>query len=245
MFILPAVLTCAYQNSGLLLIRFLSNIFVQEFLKETDGLKFIGKDWAWVWESEMVWELAFGELWQVWHEAAPEVGDVVEGTVKCVNEANLTYKKYYSSTTKYYSSTTTYYSSTPKYYSVLQSTTPVLLCTTPYYKVLLQYYKVLLQHYSVLQRTSPYYKVLLQYYSVLQSTTTVLQSTTPVLLCTTKYYYSTTKYYSSTTLYYSRTTKYNSTTLYYKVLQSITEKSEMKCHLQFAEQQVSLSNLTK
>jgi len=34
-----------------------------EFLKETDGLQFTGKDWA-----------------------APEVGDVVEGTVKCVNE---------------------------------------------------------------------------------------------------------------------------------------------------------------
>ena len=71
-------------------------------------------------------------------------------------------------TTKYYySSTTLYYKVLLQYYSVLQRTTPVLLCTTKNYSSTTLYYT-----------TTLYYKVQLQYYSV-------LQSTTPVLLCTT------------------------------------------------------------
>ena len=72
-------------------------------------------------------------------------------------------------TTKYYSSTTLYYTvllCTTKYYSttdsVLQSTTPVLLCTTQIYSSTTLYYKVLLQYYSVLQSTTPVLLLVLQ-----------------------------------------------------------------------------------
>ena len=67
---------------------------------------------------------------------------------------------------------------TTRYYCVLQSTTPVVLCTAKNYSSTTLYYKELLQYYSVLHSTTLYYKVQLQYYSV-------LQTTTPVLLCTT------------------------------------------------------------
>ena len=77
-------------------------------------------------------------------------------------------------TTKYYSSTTLYYTVLLQYYSVLQSTTPVLLCTTKYYSSTTLYYKVLLQYYSVLQSINPVLLCTTKYYSVLQSTTPVL-----------------------------------------------------------------------
>ena len=51
-------------------------------------------------------------------------------------------------TTRYYSSTTLYYKVLLQYYSVLQGTTPVLLCTTKYYSSTTLYY-------TVLQRTTP------------------------------------------------------------------------------------------
>ena len=137
---------------------------------------------------------------------------------------------------------------TTKYYSVIQSTAPVLQSTTPYYKVLLQYYSV----------TTPYYKVLY---------TPVLQSSTPVLFRTTLYY----KVLQNTIpQYYS---VLESATKYYSVLKSLTltlrgatgvtlqhhqilclpRKVTVMidpCHiwnviLQCAEQQLSLSNLTK
>ena len=74
--------------------------------------------------------------------------------------------QYYSvlqSTTPVLLCTTKYYKVLLQYYSVLQSTNPVVLCTTKYYssttlyyKVLIQYYsKVLLRYYSVLQSTTP------------------------------------------------------------------------------------------
>ena len=173
-------------------------------------------------------------------------------TTKCYSvlqsttPALLCTTKYYSSTTLYYKVLLQYYSvlqSTLQYYSVLQSTTPVLLCTAKYYSSTSTtlYYKVLLQYYSVLQSTTPVLLCTEWYYNVLLQYCTVLQCTTPVLPCTTKYY-------SNTTLYYKvllcTTTYYSSTTLYYRVLQRTTA-SNMKRHLQCAEQQESPSNFTK
>ena len=109
-------------------------------------------------------------------------------TTKCTPYYKVLLQYYsvlHSATPVLLCTTIQYYSVLLQYYSVLQSATPVLLCTTQcyssttlYYKVLLQYYSVLLQYYSVLQcysSTTLYYKVLLQYYSVLQSTTPVLE----------------------------------------------------------------------
>ena len=194
-------------------------------------------------------------------------------TTKYYSSTTPYYKYYsvYSSTTLYYKVLLKYYKVLLQYYSVLQillCTTPVLRCTTKYYSSTTLYYfsstlyyKVLLQYSFVLQSTTPvltcttkyysnttlYYKVLLQYYPVLQ----ILLCTTPVLPCTTKYYSSTSLYYSSTTPVLCTTsvlpctTKYySSTTLYYKVLHDWSA-SQMKRHLQCAEQQSTPSNLTK
>ena len=182
--------------------------------------------------------------------------------------------KYYSSTstTTYYSSTTLYCKVLLQYYSVLQSTTPVLLCTTKhyssttpvlhstttYYSSTTLYYKVLL--YS----TTLYCKVLLQYYSVLHSTTTYYS----VL----KYYSSTTLYYKAAfmidpwhiwtviymidvrriwnVIYNARSNRSHNPTSPNTAPATQNEShdwsaSDMKRHLQCAEQQESQSNFTK
>ena len=154
------------------------------------------------------------------------------------------------STTQYYSSTTLYYKVLLQYYSVLQSTTPLLRTT---------------KYYSVLQSTTPVLLCTTQYYS---NTTPVLHSTTPILLCTTQYYSSTTLYYKVLLQYYSVLHQYysvlQSTTLYYnrrsnkchcptspntvpatKNDSHDRSLSDMKRHLQCAEQQRLPSNVTK
>ena len=171
--------------------------------------------------------------------------------------------QYYSvlqSTTPVLLCTTKYYSSTTLYYTVLQRTTPVLLCTTKYYSSTTLYCKVLLQYYSVLQSTTPvllcttkyyssttlHYKVLLQYYSVLHSTTTC---------------------YSSTTLYYKAAFMIDVRRIWNVIYNAWSNTShpptsrttapatqndcddwsasDMKRHLQWAEQQESQSIFTK
>ena len=140
-----------------------------------------------------------------------------------------------------------------QYYSVLQSTTALLLCTTNCYSSTTLYCKVLLQYYSVLHSTTTYYSV--------------LQSTTPVLLCTAKYYSSTTEYYSSTTLYHKAAFKIDPWHIWTVIYIARSNRShpptspntapatqneshdwsasDMKRHLQCAEQQESQSNFTK
>ena len=118
-----------------------------------------------------------------------------------------------------------------QYYSVLQSTTPVLLCTTKHYSGTTLYYKVLLQYYSVLQSTSPeYYSNTTLYYKV--------------LLCTTKYLH------TWNVIYNARSNKSQpptsaSTAPARKNDSRDQPSSHMKRYLQSAEEQVSLSKLTK
>ena len=118
-----------------------------------------------------------------------------------------------------------------QYYSVLQSTTPVLLCTTKHYSGTTLYYKVLLQYYSVLQSTSPeYYSNTTLYYKV--------------LLCTTKYLH------TWNVIYNARSNKSQpptsaSTAPARKNDSRDQPSSHMKRYLQCAEEQVSLSKLTK
>ena len=159
-------------------------------------------------------------------------------------------------TTQCYSSTTLYYKALLRYYSVLQSTTPVLLCTTKYYSTTTLYYTVLLQYYSVLQTTTPVLlcttPVLLcttKYYSgtrkYCSSTTPALQSTTPVLICTTKYLHTWNVIYNARRSNKSQPPTSASTAPARKNDSRDQSSSHMKRYLQCAEEQVSLSKLTK
>ena len=91
--------------------------------------------------------------------------------------------KYYSSTNLYYKVLLQYYPVLQSTTPVLRRTTKYYSNTTPYYNTTLYYssttlyYKVLLKHYSALHSTTLYYKVLLQYYPVLQSTSWLIRIT--------------------------------------------------------------------
>ena len=100
------------------------------------------------------------------------------------------------------------------------------------------------QHYSLLQSTTPALLLTTKYYSSTTLYCKVLLQYYSVVLCTTMNYsvLCTTKFYSRTTLYYKVLLQY------YKVLQSNTHdwySLHMKRHLQYAEQQMPPSNLTK
>ena len=97
----------------------------------------------------------------------------------------LQYCSVLQSTTPVLLCTTKYDNVLLQNYFVLQSTTPVLLCTAKNYSSTTLYYKVLLQYYSVLHSTTTYYSSTTLYYKGQLQYYSVLQSTTPVLLCTT------------------------------------------------------------
>ena len=159
-------------------------------------------------------------------------------------------------TTRYYSRTTLYYKVLLQHYSVLQSSTPVLLCTT----------KALLQYHSVLQSTTPVLLCTTSTSLCHKSTNpscSVLQMTAPAPL----------QHRSSATLYHKvllRATKHYC--VLKSLTWNVTDiarsnrrhcptspniapatqndshawfSSHMKCQLQCAEQQASLSSLAK
>ena len=163
--------------------------------------------------------------------------------------------QYYSSTTpvllcttKYYSSTSLYYKVLLQYYSVLHSTTPVLLCTTPvllcttqYYSSTTLYYKVLLQYNS---STTLYYSWLirgaaemsLQHHQILRlprKVTLIIDPLHTWNVISNKRSNKSQPPTSANTAPATQNDTHNQSS------------SHMKRYLQCAEQQVSLSKLTK
>ena len=170
--------------------------------------------------------------------------------------------QYYKVLLQYYSvlqSTTPVLLCTTKYYNVLLCTTQyynvlltVLPCTTKYYSSTTLYCKVRLQYYSV------YYKVLLQYYSVVHSTTTYYSSTTlyykaafmidPWHIWTVIYMIDVRRIWN--VIYNARSNRSHPPTSPNTAPATQNDcddwsASDMKRHLQCAEQQESQSNFTK
>ena len=183
-------------------------------------------------------------------------------------------RQYYSvlqSTTPVLLRTTKYYASTTLYYKVLLQYYKVLLRTTKYYKVLLQYYTVLLRttkyyagttkYYKVVlcttsyyASTTLYYKVLLQYYKVLLQVVRLPQKVTlelhQILRLSSKMTPMLDPGHIWNVIYNARSNKCHPPTSPNTAPATQNDShawssSHMKRHLQCAEQQVSLSNLTK
>ena len=150
--------------------------------------------------------------------------------------------KYYSSTTPYYTVLLQYYSVLLQYYSVLQSTTPVLLCTTPVLVCTTKYYSSTTLYYS---STTLYYKVLLRYRA-----TCVIVQTHQILRLPRKMNLMIDPCHTWNAIYNARGNKCHcpnspNTAPATKNESHDWSLSHMKRYLHCAEQQVSLSKLTK
>ena len=159
--------------------------------------------------------------------------------------------KRYSSTPLYYSSSTLYYKVLLQYYSVLQSTTPVLQSTTP---VLQSTTPVLLCTTKYYSGTTLYYIVLLRYYFetsfTMRGATGITLQPHQILRLPRKMNVMIDSHHTWNVIYNAGSNKHHPPTSPNTAPATQNEchdwaTSQMKRHLQCAEQQASPSNLTK